>query len=223
MTPSPDLGRPGLWDLDLVPLPPEQAEWLERLAGTVQGSPSWRRRKQAEVRDLFALAAIAPRLAVLAIDPRTTLLARLDLRAPVPCRIDGVGDVVIAQRARLVLRYPEEVMRMPLPGYAFVEIERPLGVFHPNVASPRMAHASFARSGPQLLCLGARIAAGTPVRELILASYQALCMAAYHLDPGAGAGVMSREAAAWWAANLARLPLTREPFLYAGGAEGAGA
>jgi hypothetical protein len=29
---------------------------------------------------------------------------------------------------------------------------------------------------------------------------------------------MNREAAAWWAANLARLPLTREPFLE-GGAE----
>lgn len=222
MSPTSEHGRLGLWDLPRVVLRREQEEWLASIASDLQGSPSWQRRKQAEIRDLFALAAIAPRLEVISIDPRTTLLARLALRVPVPCRLDGMHELATAQRAHLVLRYPEEAMRMPLPGFAFVEIERPREVFHPNVGGPLMTSAGgLARGGPQLLCLGASVAAGTPVRELILATYQALGMMAYHLDPASGAGVMNREAAEWWAANLARLPLTREPFLEArDGAEG---
>ncbi len=196
----------GLWDLDRVALPREQEEWLASIAPDLQGSPAWRRRKLAEIRDLFALAVIAPRLTVVAIDPRTTLLARLELRVPVPCRLDGMHELAIAQRARLVLRYPEEALRLPLPGYAFIEIERPLGVFLPNASGS-------SGNKPQLLCLGAHVAAGTPVRELLLATYQALSMQAYHLDPAAGAGVMSKEAAVWWSENLGRLPLTRESFL----------
>ena len=221
MSPTPELRRPGLWDLPSVVLPREQQEWLAGLARDFRGSPSWQRRKKAEIHDLLALAAIAPRLEVIPIDPRTALLARLVLRVPVPFRLDGIHELALAQRAHLVLHYPEEAMRMPLPGYAFVEIARPLGVFHPNVGGPlTTAAGGMLRGGPQLLCLGAHVAPGTPVRELILATYQALGMMTYHVDPASGAGVMNREAAAWWAGNLARLPLTKEPFLEARGAEG---
>lgn len=226
MSPSHELrSRPGMWDLHSVVLLREQEEWLENLAHDLHGSPSWQRRKRAEARDLLALAALAPRLEVVALDVRTALLARLILRVPVPCRLDGMHEIGIAQRAHLVLRYPEEAMRLPLPGYAFVEIVRPLGTFHPNVGGPLMSSAGgIQRGGPQLLCLGSHVAAGTPVRELILATYQALGMMTYHLDPRAGAGVMNREAAEWWASNLARLPLTREPFLEGrDGAEGGAA
>jgi hypothetical protein len=194
----------GLWDLERVALSRAREQWLERVVRDVQGSPSWRQRVRVEVREVLALATIAPRLEVLALDARTALLLRLELRVPVPCRAAGAEELVLAPRARLVVRYPEAAMRLPQPGFAFVQIERPSGVFHPNVGGG---------DGLQLLCLGASIAAGTPVRELILASYQALSMAAYHLDPRAGAGVMSAEAAAWWSRNLDRLPLTREPFL----------
>src|SRR5262245_3777908 len=206
----------GLWDLPRVVLPPEQEALLAGIDHALQGSPSWQRRKKAEIRDLLALATLAPRLEVVAIDPRTALLARLVLRVPVPFRLPGMHDLAIAQRAHLVLRYPEEALRMPQPGYAFVEIERPLEVFHPNVGGPLTPAGGMLRGGPQLLCLGAHVAAGTPVRELVLATYQALGMMAYHVDPASGAGVMNREAAAWWAANLARVPLTREPFLDGG-------
>jgi hypothetical protein len=208
--------RPGIWELASVVLPADQEAWLERVASDVQGSPSYRRRKLAEVRDVLALATIAPRFEVIAIDPRTTLLMRLALRVPVPCRLDGMHELALAQRAHLVVRYPEDALRMPLPGYAFVEIVRPLDVLHPNVGGPLLtAGGRIQRGGPQLLCLGSHVAAGTPVRELILATYQALGMMTYHVDPRSGAGVMNREAAEWWAANLARLPLTREPFLEA--------
>jgi len=200
----------GLWDLDRVVLSPAHQRWMRAVLGDLQGSPPFRRRKAAEVADLVRLSVLAERLEILAIDARTTLYARLDLRVPVPCRAEGSAEVILANRARLVLRYPEEALCTPLPGFAFVEIESPLGVFHPNVGGPRAPGAPVAR---QLLCLGARIAAGTPVRELVLASYQALSMAAYHVAPRAGAGVMSEEAAHWWAANLDRVPLTREPFL----------
>jgi hypothetical protein len=204
----------GLWDLERVALSREQEQWLASLAGDLQGSSSYQRRKLAEVRDLFALARLAPRLEVVSVDARTTLLARLTLRVPVPCRLDGMHEVGIAQRAHLVLRFPEEAMRFPLPGYAFVELLRPLGAFHPNIGGPMAT-----RGGPQLVCLGAHVAAGTPVRELVLATYQALGMMTYHVDPASGAGVMNREAAEYWAANLARLPLTREPFLERDGVE----
>lgn len=194
----------GLSDLHRVPLLGQQQEGLERLQQAALGTPVWRARKQSEARDLLALERIAERMEVLALDATTKLRALIRLRAPVPCMPPGARDLVVEDQVDLVLLYPEEILRGPLPGYEIVEILVPRNVYHANVAT---------RGLSQRLCLGANVPRGYPLREAVLASYAALTLQSVMLDELDPAGVMNGEAARWWQANTGRIPLTSAPFL----------
>ena len=58
-----------------------------------------------------------------------------------------------------------------------------------------------------------RLAAGLPLREIILLSYGALTMMTVQLDPANSAGVLNPAAADWFQRNPQLIPLSREPFL----------
>jgi len=186
-----------------VALPTECEVAIEELRLRSQGSVVWRSRKAAEARDLFALAQIAPRLTVLALEGATELRALVRLGSLVPCLAEGETDLAIERVVDLVLHYPEEILLRPLPGYALVEILRPRHVLLPNVSY----------GSPQLLCLGANVSRNYPLREAVLASYAALTMQAVTIDERDTAGVMNPAAARWWQANTHRIPLSTEPFL----------
>lgn len=189
--------------LDSVALPAQCDQAVEELRLRSQGSVVWRTRKAAEARDLFALAQIAPRMTVLALQGETELHALVRLRAPVPCLPPGATELLIGEEVDLVLNYPEEILHRPLPGYRLVEILKPREVHHPNVA----------RGQNQALCLGANVPRGYPLREAVMASYAALAMQAVTLDERDTAGIMNPFASDWWKANANRIPLSTEPFL----------
>jgi hypothetical protein len=125
------------------------------------------------------------------------------MRVPVPRLPAGASELIVEDRVDLVLKYPEDIMHRPLPGYGLVEILRPLDVQLPNVA----------RGSMQLLCLGANVPRNYPLREAILASYAALTMQAVTVDERDTAGVMNPAASLWWQANTHRIPLSTDPFL----------
>ena len=81
--------RFGLSDLGLITLTDKQEALVAALVADSQGPAHWRRRKEHETRRLLALAQIAPRLTVQALDLRTTLKALLQLQTPVPCLPPG--------------------------------------------------------------------------------------------------------------------------------------
>ena len=196
-------GTLGLADLAQVKLPPAQEQALVKLRDRALGSGMWRGRMVHEVRELFALEQIAPRMTVLAVEVAGELRAIVRLVGAVPTLPPGAADIVVAHEVHLALRYPEEILRGPLPGAALVQVMAPQHVYHANVGS-----------GPiQPLCLGANIARGFPLREAVLASYAALTLQAVTLDERDTAGVMHRDAALWWQANAARVPLSSAPFL----------
>jgi hypothetical protein len=166
------------------------------------GSAVWRRRKGVEARELLLLAQRGDRLRVEMLDLAEALRAVLWLRVPVACRPTEPGRLPLAEFALLGLTYPEEALRSARPGYSFVQVLAPFQPWHANIAL-----------GPaQPLCLGASLPAGIRVKELVLMTYGALSMQTVQIDERDPAGVMNPEAARWWQQNLARIPLTREPF-----------
>jgi len=193
----------GLAALSEKALSPENKQLLDKVSAVAAGSPVWRARKLAEARDLLALSQLASRLTVLELDGREALRALVELRVPVPCLPAANGDLQIADRALLGLTYPEEAIRRPQPGYAFVQIIAPSPVWLANV-TPDFR---------QLLCLGASLPAGIRVKELLLMTYGALTMQTVQIDETDGAGVLNHEAALWWQQNLHRVPLSRVAFL----------
>ena len=169
--------------------------------GIGQGSAEFRARKLAELRDLFALETVAPRLDVLAVDASTELKAIVGMAVPTPCFEDDA--LVVRPAVVLALRYPEEILRGPLPGYALVQVVQPRAVWHSNVSA----------DPAQRLCLGANVPKGLPLREAVLGSYAALTLQSITLDGADPAGVMNRDALLWWNDHVDRIPLSREAFL----------
>jgi hypothetical protein len=157
----------------------------------------------AEARDLLALAQLSGRLIVHWLDLSAGLRAKVEMAVPVPCLPDPAGALQVAPRALLGLIYPPEAIIMPSPGYAFVRVLMPRPVWHSNV-SP---------DSDQVLCLGPRLPAGIPLKEILLMTYGALSMQTTQLDLMDPAGVLNPAAADWWQRNAQRIPLTREPFL----------
>jgi len=196
--------RKGLSSLAEVELSASARAWLDRLAADASGDAVWRARKRAEIRDLLALAELAPagRLRVEDLDSRQALRAMVLVDVPVAVR-DAGDEVRTERRALLGLQYPREALSRSLPGYAFLQILSPDRVFHANVAT-RPA---------QLLCLGATLPPGVRVSELIVMAYGALSMQSVMLDASDPAGVMNPAAAEWWLAHRDRLPLSATPFL----------
>jgi hypothetical protein len=201
MDPSRRVG--GLAALDDQPLPPLLAAQLMKWAAESRGSPSWRRRKSAELADLLKLVDLAPRLTLERVSVVTDLRAVVRMQCAVPRLPDPEGELVVAREAVLGLIYPEEAIRSPQPGYAFVEILEPSDVWLAVVPA----------TGPQRLCLGASLPVGLPLREIVLAAYGALTMQNFLIDERDPAGVMNRKAALWWQQRTDLIPLSRVPFL----------
>jgi hypothetical protein len=193
----------GLSALTQVKLGESGRRLLASAGRTLGGPMTWQHRKLAEAHDLLALAQIAPRFAVQFLDLRESLRAVATLQAPVLCLPDAGGNLRIARRALLGIRYPEEALRTPLPGFSFVEILEPKGVWHANVSAESV----------QMLCLGAQLPAGIQLKEIVLMTYGALVMATVMIDELDPAGVLNPEAARWWQHNIKLAPLSRASFL----------
>ena len=193
----------GLAALAEVKLGASGRQLLDSAGRTCGGPKAWQNRKRAEAYDLLALAQIASRFTVEFLDLRESLRAVATLQAPVPCLPDADGNLRIAPRALLGIRYPEEALRIPLPGFSFVEILEPTGVWHANASAESV----------QMLCLGAQLPAGIQLKEIVLMTYGALVMATVMIDELDPAGVLNPEAARWWQHNIKRAPLTRASFL----------
>jgi hypothetical protein len=195
----------GLATLDQVNLNKQHQRRLDKLTANCGGSAVWRARKQVEARSLFQLSQLAPlgRMTVVDCDLRAALKMMIALEVPVPCR-DESGELLIHHGAMLGLTYMEETLRQPSPGYAFISILGPRGIWHANVAA-NVPH--------QPLCLGATLPMGIPCVELVIAAYGALSMQSVMVDERDPAGVLNADAARWWQQNTHRIPLTRTPFL----------
>ena len=205
LVPGPS-GSPGLSDLGRVELGPRDREWLDAVARDAGGPLPWRMRKQVEARDLLALDEIAPpgRMRIDLIDPAEALRVLLLLAVPVPLQPAEDGALRLADHALLGITYPQEALVQSLPGYAFVQLLAPAGIWHPNVAF----HPT------QLLCLGAQLPPGIRLTELVLLAYGALSLQTVTLDEMDPAGVLNGDAARWWQQNLDRIPLTKRAFLH---------
>ncbi len=193
----------GLSDLRSVELTWPHRKGLNAASADSQGPPEWRARKLVEATDVFALSQIAPRMEVLALDMRTELQVMVRLRCPVPCKSPASDDIEVAPYADIALCYTEEILRGPLPGYALAQIVAPRWVWHPNTSY----------DAAQRVCLGVRIARNFPLKEVILGCHAALTLQAITIDDRDEAGLMNREAGAWWRANTHRIPLSNVPFL----------
>ncbi len=197
-------GRYGLADLSQVPLLEAQEHALRRMQETSQGSAIWRGRKGVEMREVLGLERITDRMTILGIDATTDLRLIVRLQGPVPCMPPGASELVVENEALLALRYPEEIMTQPLPGYALVGILEPPHVHHPSVGQT---------DGLQPLCLAAALPRGLPLREAIVSSYAALACQTINVDERSAAGLMNASAGLWFQQNMDKLPLSAVPFL----------
>jgi hypothetical protein len=196
---------PDLSSLSQVELSPRHALMFSAAQKTCGGNKTWRYRKLAEVRELLALAQIS-RLEVIGLDLAADLRVELHMRVVVPLMPGPGRDLRLGDAARLGVIYRQECLLLPQPGYSFVQILAPRLVWHPNV-SPDLA---------QVLCLGPKLAAGIPLRELLLMTYGALTMQNTQLNPADSAGVLCPASADYFQRNLQLIPLSREPFLSTG-------
>ena len=171
-----------LSSLSQVELNAHHSAMFAAAKSTCGGSAAWRHRKMAEALELLALAQLSLRLLILYLDLTVDLRVALLMRVTVPCLTKPNGPLEIGDTAHLGLVYREESLVMPQPGFSFVQILAPRPVWHPNV-SP---------DPTQVLCLGPSLAAGIPLREIILMTYGALTMMTVQIDPGElGRGVQS--------------------------------
>jgi len=183
---------------------------LESAMKTCAGSGSFQKRKEIEYREFLALAQISGRINPLAANLEQALQFHFILNAPVGV-LNSKNELEIKDWAHISLTYPEEALRKAMPGYAFVRVLQPGGVWHPNAARPDCPDPFPG----QVLCLGQSIPPGIRVRELVLMTFGALTLQSVQLDARDPAGVLNVEAAEWWLQNRSEIPLTREPFLKA--------
>jgi hypothetical protein len=192
-----------LSSLSHVELDSHHASLLRLVQTTNGGGSSWRNRKLAEAADLCRLAQLSGRLVILGLDLSGDLRADLLMRVTVPCLPSHQQPLEIGDTARLGIIYREESLILPQPGFSFVQILAPRFVWHANVSPDAI----------QALCLGPTLAAGLPLREIILMVYGALTMMTVQIDPGNSAGVLNPAAADWFQRNPKLIPLSRAPFL----------
>jgi len=173
------------------------------------GPPAWRTRKLDQAHAMLALSQVSPRMQVLYLDLRQTLRALVFMMTPLPLRPKPESGLRVAHGALLGLSYREEAVRTPQPGFGFVQVLQPGGVFHPNVSSSE-------NHGVQMLCLGESMPASIPIQEIVLASFAALSMQSVTVEESSLEGVMNWKAATWWQRHPDLLPLTRASFLEPG-------
>jgi len=200
---SKSLPAGGLSALEEVALSASNQRLLDAAHDACGGPAVWRYRKLAEAYELLALSEIAPLFKVAFLDLREALRAVVLMHVPVPCLPDADGNLRIAPRTRLGIRYPEEALCRPVPGFSIVEIIQPKGVWHANVSTEAV----------QMLCLGAHIPAGIRLKEIVLMTYGALSLQTVMIDEMDAAGVLNPEAARWWQQNIKLVPLSRVSFL----------
>ena len=194
----------GVMALEEVNLCDRYERMLAEAILSCSGPAFWRHRKKAESRSLLALAQVSGRMVVHELDLAEALRAVIGMETPVPCRPDESGQLRIAREALIGLKYPEEAVRLPAPGYAFAGILLPRDVWHANVGWPKDG---------QPICLGQSMPAAIPLNEIVMLIYGALSLQTVMIDERDAAGVMRADAARWWQQNLDRIPLTREPFI----------
>ncbi len=199
---TPTQSKPGLLELDKVVLDLFQQRIFDAATARCGGAPHWQQRKRIEFLTILRLGQLSQRLQVLEFDLEDELRVFFALRTPVPCEPDANGRLRLADHAVLGLRYPEEAVRWPQPGTAFVQVIAPKGVWHSNLAKRT-----------QILCLGSRLPAGVRVKELILGAWAALTLQNLALDVLDPAGVMNPAAASYYQHHPGVIPLTREPFV----------
>jgi hypothetical protein len=203
---KPQIPANGLAGLSTVELTKFNQARLEALMAEARGPAPWKRRKQQEAAELLKLSQISPRLHVDHLDLAEELRTVIFLRTPVAGRPLDNGELPIANLAVLGIEYRPEFLTQPTSGYSYVQILSPRDLFYPNVI-PRPAPMG------QPLCLGVKLPPGVRLRELVIMSYSALTMQAFSVGVMETNGVFNIEAARWWDQNLARVPLSRTPFL----------
>ena len=176
---------------------------LDEAMAEAGGAPTWRSRKHAEARDLLALSQRAERFDVLGLDMRETLRVMAGMAVTVPCLEAPDAELIVEKQAVLGIRYFEEAIRLPQPGYRFVQILAPHRVWHANVS----------RDPAQALCLGVTLPAGIPVTEIVIMTYAALTMQTFQVDEYDGAGLLNRDAGRIFQQRMKLLPLSKAPFL----------
>jgi len=203
--------RDGLSYLAEVILDDCHKELFEKAKATCRGGAVWRQRKLSEIHDFLALSQLSGRINTMFLNLSGPLRILFEMKVTVPTLPDPAGELIVADRAHLGLTYREEAIRLPQPGYSFIEALQPNHIWLANAAP---SDPAFPRFGPgQAICLGATIEAGTPVKELILMSFGALTLQSVQLDALDAAGVMNDVSARWWMQNRDRIPLTREAFI----------
>jgi hypothetical protein len=196
--------RAGLDALDAVPLPQSMQLMLDAALATNAGSPTWRTRKAAEARQVFALSAVAPRgrMAIQHLDLSGEIRLCVGLGVPVPYH-DARG-LQIADYCVVGLVYPAELVAQPISGRMLAEVIAPRNIFHPAVASvPPM---------PQVMCLGS-IPAAIRLTELVLNIAAGLAFTNVDMSAFDALGALNAEAMRYWQDESARLPLTKKGFL----------
>jgi len=194
----------GLAALDQVELTDDYRKMLATAMASCGGPAPWRNNKKSNARDLLAMAQISGRTVVRELDLAEMLRALIYIDAPVPCTPDSEDQLQVAPGVLLGITYPQEALVLPQPGYSFVQVLLPRGIWHANAGD--IEHG-------QPLCLGVKLPSAIPVSEIVLMSYGALTMQSVSLDERGYAGVLNAEAARWWQQNRHRIPLTAEPFI----------
>jgi hypothetical protein len=193
----------GLSALGDIQLSSARQKVLESARLACAGHAVWQNRKVVEAYDLLALEQISNRFRVEFLDIQESLRTLVRMRVPTPCLPDPESNLLLAPEICLGITYPEEALRSPMPGFAFVEIMHPRHVWHANVSA----------EGAQMLCLGARLPAGIQLKEIMLMTHGAISMQTVMIDELDAAGVLNPDAARWWQQNIHRLPLSREAFI----------
>ena len=199
-----DAERVGLGRTTQQPLNQVSQQRLDAAMAQAGGGQAWWNRKRAEARDLLALESLVPRMKLEWLDLTADLRALIRLDAPVPVRPRPSGGIEAEPQVLLGLRYYQEAVFAPQSGASFVQILEPAdGVFLGQVPD----------DPPYVLCLAPTLPAGIPCRELVFLAYMALTLRSFQLDERHPGGVFNAEAALWWQANSALIPLSTEPFL----------
>src|SRR5262245_2293433 len=193
-----------LSSLPRVPLSRYYAAMLQEAMTHCGGDIAWKNRKRAELHDLLALTQISNRLLIHGVDMREELRVDLLLRSKVPLMLEPNGQLKIVEGARLGITYRQEATLQPQPGYSFVQILSPRGVWLPSVSCPP--------APVQVLCLGS-LPIGVPLVELCLLTYGALTLATVNMNVVDSAGLLNPAAADWWQRNAHLIPISTEPFI----------
>ncbi|KYK23604.1 hypothetical protein AYK24_07275 [Thermoplasmatales archaeon SG8-52-4] len=191
--------------LDKVELSEKNHNILENVRRSSRGPRYWQDRKPEESRDALALEQISNgRISIKEIDATEALQIIMFMKTLVPLQPNSKGKLEVADGVILGLTYRKEAVILPQPGYSYVQILSPNNIWHANVGELRDG---------QPLCLGDKLPAAIPIKEIVLMTYGALSMQTIMINEMDSSGVLNPTAAKWWQHNLDKIPLSKEPFI----------